>query len=240
MPKTFALINARGGGSTLYRKNIYPLLGKPIIQYAIETCRNTNFIDKVFVWSDDQKILDIAKKCSAFPLKRPKHMVHYFSGFSNAQDWNAATYGKIFKQEGTCGDYFVSFNCNNLLIRPETMDVMFKRLQNSPGSLNIIATKKVSPGLCLKNDHTSYLFPFWNAPFLSPQQHPDLFRVMGVSISRMSYDYNSADSKLRTLFHPVSRDEGLDFQNSEDISLAEYYLSKRTGSDHTENINAGN
>ena len=57
-----AIIPARGGSKRILRKNIKEFAGKPMIAWAIEAANNSGMFDEVIVSSDDQEILDIAKK----------------------------------------------------------------------------------------------------------------------------------------------------------------------------------
>ena len=237
MAVSYATIIARGGGSGLHKKNLYPLLGKPVLQYAIENCLQAGFINKVFVWSEDHEVLEVAEKAGAYPIERPKHMVHYFSGFATPDQWGENISKQIMAHTSVPDDYRVSYNCNNLLIRPETLSKMYEKLVNDPGAFNILPVKKIRPGLCMINPMTSYLFPFWNAPYLSENDHPDLYRLAGVSISRMAFKLPEWDGKKKTLHHVISFDEGLDFQNEDDILFAEYYLNRRMRQNRS-NLNA--
>lgn len=69
--RTVAIIPARGGSKRLKGKNIYPLLGKPLMAYTIEALNACDFVDEIFVSSDDDDILEVGKKWGATPLKRP-------------------------------------------------------------------------------------------------------------------------------------------------------------------------
>lgn len=66
----YAIIPARGGSKRLHRKNIYPVMGKPMIQYAIEASQKSLYIDKVFVSSEDEEILSISSDLGAIAVKR--------------------------------------------------------------------------------------------------------------------------------------------------------------------------
>ena len=70
MAKNIAIIPARGGSKRLKDKNIYPLLGKPLLGYSIEACLASEYIDEVIVSSDDSRILSVAKEFGATPLLR--------------------------------------------------------------------------------------------------------------------------------------------------------------------------
>lgn len=69
-----ALIPARGGSKGIPQKNLAPLAGKPLIQYAIEAARDSGVIDEVFVSSDSDAILDTAQRLGAKPLRRPAEL----------------------------------------------------------------------------------------------------------------------------------------------------------------------
>lgn len=70
-----SIIPARGGSKGLPRKNIKPLLGKPLIAWTIEQAKSSRYIDKVVVSTDDPEIAKIAKKCGAeVPFLRPKEL----------------------------------------------------------------------------------------------------------------------------------------------------------------------
>lgn len=71
MSRTIVIIPARGGSKRLIGKNIYPLLGKPLIAYTIEACQKCDFIDDIYVSSDDPEILSTGEEFGARPLIRP-------------------------------------------------------------------------------------------------------------------------------------------------------------------------
>jgi len=69
------LIPARGGSKGLPRKNIKPLLGKPLIAWTIEQALASKYLDKVVVSTDDKEITEISKKYGAeIPFIRPKEL----------------------------------------------------------------------------------------------------------------------------------------------------------------------
>lgn len=70
--KTFlAIIPARGGSKRLPRKNALDLSGKPLIAWTIDAGLKSKYIDKMIVTSDDNEILEIAKKHGSDTIKRP-------------------------------------------------------------------------------------------------------------------------------------------------------------------------
>ena len=57
------------------RKNVLPLLGKPLIAWTIEKAVSSKFLDRVIVSTDDEEIADISKQHGAeLPFSRPKEL----------------------------------------------------------------------------------------------------------------------------------------------------------------------
>lgn len=70
--KLLAVIPARGGSKGLPGKNIRPLAGFPLIAHTILAARMCDFIDRIVVSTDDQKISDVAMEYGAdVPFIRP-------------------------------------------------------------------------------------------------------------------------------------------------------------------------
>lgn len=66
-----AIIPARGGSKRLPRKNVHPVLGTPMIAWAIRACRASRDITHVFVSTDDPEIAAVAEREGASVIHRP-------------------------------------------------------------------------------------------------------------------------------------------------------------------------
>ena len=62
MIKRLAIIPARSGSKRIKNKNIKSFLGKPLIEYSLDACIKSKLFSKIFVSSDEKKILEIARK----------------------------------------------------------------------------------------------------------------------------------------------------------------------------------
>ena len=71
MRGTVAIIPARGGSKGIPRKNLVNFCGKPLIAWSILQARHARQIDSVWVTSDDDEILAVAKSFGALPIRRP-------------------------------------------------------------------------------------------------------------------------------------------------------------------------
>ena len=70
--KILAVIVARGGSKGVPRKNIKMAGGKPLIAWMIDAGKQSKYLDKLIVSSDDDEIISVAKSygCDA-PFVRP-------------------------------------------------------------------------------------------------------------------------------------------------------------------------
>jgi pseudaminic acid cytidylyltransferase len=97
--KTIAIIPARGGSKRIPRKNIQPFLGKPIIQYSIETALQSKLFDEIMVSTDDAEISEISKKTGAsVPFMRSLATSNDLAGISEVVEEVLATYKQLGKE----------------------------------------------------------------------------------------------------------------------------------------------
>ena len=87
-----AIILARGGSVGLPKKNIQPLLGKPLIYYTIKAALESKKVNKVVVSTDDEDIAKVARDCGAeVPFVRPSEFAQDHSSsedaLKHAVDW---------------------------------------------------------------------------------------------------------------------------------------------------------
>ncbi len=69
-----SIIPARGGSKGIKRKNLRPILDKPLVAYTIEASLKSKYITKTLVSSEDEEILEVSKKYGAEILKRPNEL----------------------------------------------------------------------------------------------------------------------------------------------------------------------
>jgi CMP-N-acetylneuraminic acid synthetase len=66
------VIPARGGSKSVPRKNLYPLLGRPLIAWTIGPSLRAKRLDRVILSTDDPEIAEIARQLGAeVPFLRP-------------------------------------------------------------------------------------------------------------------------------------------------------------------------
>ncbi len=73
--KTLVIIPARGGSKRLPGKNIKKIGGKPMIAHAILAAKESRYVDRIIVSTDDLAIAKVAKKYGAeVPFIRPAEL----------------------------------------------------------------------------------------------------------------------------------------------------------------------
>ena len=81
--KPICIIPARGGSKGVPRKNIRPLLNKPLIAYTIEKSLESDIFSHVIVSTEDKEIAKISKKFGAeVPFMRPKNLAKDTTGMA--------------------------------------------------------------------------------------------------------------------------------------------------------------
>lgn len=70
-----AIIPARGGSKGVPRKNIREVAGKPLLVWTIAAAKNSAYIDRLILSSDDPEIIDVAKSWGCeVPFVRPAEL----------------------------------------------------------------------------------------------------------------------------------------------------------------------
>ena len=69
--KIICIIPARGGSKRLPRKNILPILGRPMLSYPIEVALKSELFDSVIVSTEDKEIAKKADSAGAEVFDRP-------------------------------------------------------------------------------------------------------------------------------------------------------------------------
>lgn len=69
-----SIIPARGGSKGITRKNLKPILNKPLVAYTIEASLKSKYITRTIVSSEDSEILKVSKEYGAQTITRPDEL----------------------------------------------------------------------------------------------------------------------------------------------------------------------
>ena len=120
-----AIIPARGGSKGIPRKNIRPLLGKPLITYNIEQAQRARLVNRVLVSTDDAEIAAISRQYGAEVVWRPAEI----SG-DTASSESALLHAleHLRQAEGYQPDLLVFLQCTSPLTLAEDIDKTIQAL----------------------------------------------------------------------------------------------------------------
>jgi len=123
--KTVAFIPARKGSKGLPGKNKKLFAGKPLVQWSIEQAAATKLFDHIFVSSDDEDVLQIAKDCKKMkvvPLERHKELA------TDTADMDEVLYDFFGRPKNKCENICLLPPTSPLRL-PEDISNMFKYLK---------------------------------------------------------------------------------------------------------------
>jgi N-acylneuraminate cytidylyltransferase len=73
--RVLAVIPARGGSKGVPRKNVRDLAGKPLICWTINAAKESKYIDRLILTSEDEEIIRVAKAAGCdVPFTRPEEL----------------------------------------------------------------------------------------------------------------------------------------------------------------------
>lgn len=121
------VILARGGSKRLPRKNVLELGGKPLINWTIDEASKSKYITTLVVSTDDEEILEIARKSGVKTVIRPDVLAN-----DGASSLDALLHA--IEEIGGHYDYVI-------LLQPTSP---FRTVQNIDESLEIALTEKYS------------------------------------------------------------------------------------------------
>lgn len=125
MSSILAIIPARGGSKGLKKKNIKNLNNKPLISYTINAAKNSKYIDRVIVSTEDNEIAEVAiKEGGEVPFLRPGE---YATDKSPTIDSVIYTINKL-NEEGYYPDYIALLQCTSPLRNTNHIDEAISKL----------------------------------------------------------------------------------------------------------------
>lgn len=120
-PKVIAFVPAKSSSDRVPSKNMLLFNGEPLFLYTVRKLLRCEFIDKVYVDSDSQEILDLAIKAGALPMLRDPTLA------SNATDGHALFYNEV---QFADADIYIQHLCTSPFIKTSTIESCVKELSS--------------------------------------------------------------------------------------------------------------
>lgn len=220
--KVLVVIPARGNSKGIPRKNVRSMNGQPLISYAIRTAQKSKYKPDIFVSSDDEEILSIAKKLHAQTINRADALAEdattldpvIYDAFQQAQKVNDTSY-----------DLIVTMQPTSPLLKTGSLDAALEEiLRNS--EIDTILSAIDDRHLCWTVKDGKYV-PTYEAR-VNRQYLPENYRETGsflITRSHIISENNRIGTNVK--LQPLSSDEAIDIDTYQDWNLCEYLLRKK-------------
>jgi len=162
--QVLAIIPARGGSKSVPKKNIYPILGKPLIYYAILEAKKSRYIDRLICSTDSPEIAKIAQNFGCeVPFLRPKKLAadrsHDLSFYRHTLKW-------FKKEEGYKPDIVLNLRPTAPLRTQKHIDRAIRVvIDNNADGLKTVSLTDKHPHKMWRLQKGVFLKSYLNTPF---------------------------------------------------------------------------
>jgi len=172
-----AIIPARGDSRRLPRKNILPVLGRPMLHYPVKAALDSRCFDRVIVSTEDEEIRDIALGAGARVMHRPDHLARDRSTVAQVCLDVLARLG----EQGIRPDWFCCIYATAVFITPGDICSAVAMVEKNTRANCVMGVSdfNLQPLQSLEKDGNGYLKPRWQACQTQSQFHPDLVASNG-------------------------------------------------------------
>jgi hypothetical protein len=220
-------------------KNVYPILGKPLAYYPMKAAKTAKLVNGVYLSTDCEKLMAIARKTGVEIIKRPKYLCT-----KKALGEHAFIHGyeTIVKHEGP-QELIILLHCNSATVSKDMIDEGIKVLRANPKYDSAVSVSRYnmwSPLRARKIGTDGLLKPF--VPFKTfgdpktlncdrDSQGDVYFADMGLSIVRPRCLEHIEDGLLPQKWmgqkiYPLIQEAGCDVDYEFQIPQTEYWLKK--------------
>ena len=133
-----AIIPARGGSKGLPRKNVRPLLGKPLLAHTIDAALASRHVTRVAVSTDDPEIAEVARQYGAQVVDRPLALA---GDKSSSEEALLHALDTLFPAETPQPEIFLFLQCTSPLTAPEDVDALVEALRREEADSAFLATR---------------------------------------------------------------------------------------------------
>jgi len=222
-----AIIPARGGSKTLPRKNIKNLGGKPLINWSIDSALKSNHIDRTIVSSDDNEIINIAKKAGAeIPFSRPDYLG---TDVSTTEDVLIHAID-FFKGQDINYDYIVLLQPTSPLRKEGDIDLAIEKAVKTKADM-VVSVKETSSNpyyVLFEENEDGFLKKSKESNFTRRQDCPIVYEYNGsIYVIKVSALLKSRSRTFAKTVKFVMDDlHSIDIDNQLDFDFTEFVLNK--------------
>jgi CMP-N-acetylneuraminic acid synthetase len=235
-----AIILGRKNSKGFPGKNTYPVLGKPMCYYPMKAALESTSVTEVFLSTDDEKLMEIAKSMGVNVIVRPPHLAE---DRALGEDAYQHAYYEIVRSTGRTPDIAVLLFCNAPTVTSKTIDQGVSMLLSDPEADSAVTTSKYnmwSPLRARRLNENGYMDPFVSFEYFGDpnvlncdrdSQGDVLYADMGCSVVKCQNLINLSDGLLPQKWMgkkilPILQEAGCDVDFEWQIPMVEWWLQK--------------
>lgn len=224
--KIVAIIPARGGSKRIPQKNIYLLGGKPLIAYTIEHAKQSKFISRVIVSTDDENVRKVSKEYGAEIIDRPKDLA---TDIATSESVLLHVLEWLEKGEKYSPDLVVFLQCTSPLRKKDDIDNAITTLINKGGDSLFSAFRFTKYVWALDGEDVLSINFDYKRPRWREQDFPPQFQENGSIYVIKPWVLKELNSRFggKVVIHEMDYLDSFQIDSYEDIELCEYLLKRR-------------
>ena len=221
--KILAVIPARGASKGIPRKNLRLLNNKPLISYAIDIVKASQYVDDIVVTTDDSEIAFMCEKFGVGVVRRSEEL----SGIDVSLD--AVVYEAMLQKEKLTLDEYdivITVSPASPLLKTETLDMAIEKFEDFgiDSVVSVIDDRHLNWGY---DENNQRYFPLY-IERVDSEQLPKSFKETGAILAtRRSFVHENTRLGTNIDLIELSREESVNIGNYQDLWIAENYIQKK-------------
>ena len=134
-----AVLLGRGGSVALPGKNVRHILGRPSLHYPLMAARASAVVEEVYVSTDSQEILDLARPFGVKEIRRPAQLA---TDEALLEDAIAHAFETIEHTAPSPADFYLILLCNAVTVLPDCIRHADDVLRSDPGADSVTTGSK--------------------------------------------------------------------------------------------------
>jgi len=228
--KTLGVITARGGSKSIPRKNIKKLAGKPLIAYTIEAAKESKYLTRCVVSTDDEEIAEISRRYGAdVPFLRPAELAQDDSTsmavVQHALKWLKENKGEEY-------DYLMILQPTSPLRTAEDIDGCIKKIVETDADsvMSMYELMDFSPKKFKKIIEGDLIEPYFQEEGRESSRRQDLDKMYkrncAIYLTKTSLIMEGDLFGKKSVAYLMSEERSIDINSPLDFELAEFWIKK--------------
>lgn len=221
--KILVVIPARGGSKRILRKNIRLLADKPLISYAIDTAKSSQYVDDVVVSTEDTETALIAEKLGAGIIRRSADLA------GDRIPIDPVVFDATVQKEKQAFDEYdivITIQPTSPLLKTETLDKAIEKFEDFgiDTVISVIDDRKLSWGY---DEEIKSFYPLYSQRNDKDNLPKEYRETGGIFATRRGFLTPNSRMGNHVDLIEVSQEESIDIESYEDWWVAERYLNKK-------------